>query len=325
MVQGIPTFVVFFIISHLLIPMVLLFWILGDKSHCKFDWLTKIIVVILYCILLYYTGYWGYLGYNGYYIKYLCIALLPIVTLLSYSKIRTKPFWLRECLEDWKTPVFCLLVGTVLFFYNIMVLRGFFYQEEPIELSFPIKNGVYYVIQGGNSFILNNRYIDERSIIFGAGFAMKNALEFVEIPSFGLAEQFHSRIITYSKDSKDDDSGRMVHSPCDGVVTEILNRGREYEYPAWQYAGRGLSYIVIRHQGCNVLLAPLIGGSVIVKEGDLVRRGQPIAKVGSYLHIHATKGSVFYGDGIPILINGKFMVRNHLIKSELDDQREERD
>ncbi|KAG6559068.1 hypothetical protein RHABOEDO_001811 [Candidatus Rhabdochlamydia oedothoracis] len=73
-----------------------------------------------------------------------------------------------------------------------------------------------------------------------------------------------------------------------------------------------------------VILANLMKGSLLVKRGDVVKKGQLIARVGNsgltsepYLHIHAVLNHIgdflFMGEGIPITFNQRFLVRNDLI------------
>lgn len=54
-------------------------------------------------------------------------------------------------------------------------------------------------------------------------------------------------------------------------------------------------------------------GSIVVKEGDEIKTGQALGKVGNsgntsepHLHIHAEKD----GLGVPITFNNRFLVRN---------------
>ena len=64
-------------------------------------------------------------------------------------------------------------------------------------------------------------------------------------------------------------------------------------------------------------------GSVAVKRGESVAEGELLGRVGNsgntsepHLHVHAVKtgsGSVLDGEGVPVLFDGRFPVRNGLI------------
>lgn len=70
----------------------------------------------------------------------------------------------------------------------------------------------------------------------------------------------------------------------------------------------------------------MLKNSLIVSTGDIVKKGQPIARVGNsgrttnpHLHIHAIAGTdtnkiIEGGNGIPIYFDGKFPVRNDRMK-----------
>jgi murein DD-endopeptidase MepM/ murein hydrolase activator NlpD len=86
------------------------------------------------------------------------------------------------------------------------------------------------------------------------------------------------------------------------------------------------NHVIIRPDGLelNVLLAHLQNGSVLVKTGDRVTAGQPIAKVGNsgrtsepHLHIHAQKQVVRNGEsewiGVPVRFGSRWLVRNSLV------------
>ncbi|MCU0537510.1 MAG: M23 family metallopeptidase [Hydrococcus sp. Prado102] len=71
-------------------------------------------------------------------------------------------------------------------------------------------------------------------------------------------------------------------------------------------------------------VAHLLRGSVTVNAGELIKTGQAIAKIGNsgntsepHLHIHArkpsTSSSILGGEGVPIVFEGRFLVRNSLV------------
>ena len=73
-------------------------------------------------------------------------------------------------------------------------------------------------------------------------------------------------------------------------------------------------------------MAHMLKNSLMVSTGNFVKRGQPIARVGNsgrttnpHLHIHAIAGTdtskiIEGGNGIPINFDGKFPIRNDIIK-----------
>lgn len=112
--------------------------------------------------------------------------------------------------------------------------------------------------------------------------------------------------------------GKEVLSPAEGEVVEVRDK-----YPDSLLLGHGQAdcsardirgnYILIRHADKEYgLLAHLQPGSVRVKPGDTVKRGQCVAYCGNsgntsepHLHFHLQDGMSFYTSaGLPIEFNG---------------------
>lgn len=94
------------------------------------------------------------------------------------------------------------------------------------------------------------------------------------------------------------------------------------DHPAGNYLG-----IQIGDSNQIVVLAHLMANTFLVKEGDVVTRGQPLAKVGNsgntsepHLHMHivesTTEDLLFEETGIPMQFNGQFLIRNQLVVME---------
>ena len=82
--------------------------------------------------------------------------------------------------------------------------------------------------------------------------------------------------------------------------------------------------IGIQNEDITVYMAHLMKGSLLVKEGEGVKEGQPVARVGNtgdtskpHLHIHAERGvkegEISGGEGVPILFDERFLVRNSIV------------
>ena len=85
------------------------------------------------------------------------------------------------------------------------------------------------------------------------------------------------------------------------------------------------NYVLIECQNTEILLAHMKEGSVLVAEGDTAEEGQEIGAVGNsgnstqpHLHIHAerggTSGRILDGHGVPMTFDGRFLIRNDLIR-----------
>ena len=116
-----------------------------------------------------------------------------------------------------------------------------------------------------------------------------------------------------------------IYSPCDGIVIKI-NDGLDNETPfSGKHPYNVGNHVVIQSNGVNVLMGHLQKASIKVKEGDRVITGQHLADVGNsgltefpHLHIQAMKATdtIWSGEGVPILFDGRFLVKNTIVKAE---------
>jgi Peptidase family M23 len=202
----------------------------------------------------------------------------------------------------------------VVLFLNVLssyMPQGYTVQESPIQLVLPLKQGRYYIGQGGNSPALN--YHNSHP-------AQEYALDIVKLNQWGArATGIYPRSLTnYAI------FGETLYSPCSGKIgntvndlPDLMSPQKNPQYPAG-------NHILLECQGADVVMAHLQCGSLRVRQGDVVRQGQAIAKVGNsgnttepHLHIHACKNktgnSILDGVGMPIVFNNRFLVRNSLL------------
>jgi hypothetical protein len=172
----------------------------------------------------------------------------------------------------------------ILLLLDALALRTYFYPVSPVELAFPLSDGVYCVVQGGNSLLTNAFHRDDTSG------QLEYALDIVKLNRAGnRAKRVYPRDLTsYAI------YGATIYSQCDGEVIQIRD-GILDNTPGDK--GRNPSnLIVIRCHGVRVTLAHMTSGSFLVKSGQHVSEGQPIARVGSaglslepHLHMDAIR------------------------------------
>ena len=107
--------------------------------------------------------------------------------------------------------------------------------------------------------------------------------------------------------------GQDILAPADGKIAEVGKRASgqcDYAGEKCFRCGKGYpgNYILIQHSEKRYsVLAHLKPGSVVVSEGDLIRRGEKIAECGNsgnstepHLHFHLQAGRSFYSSGNPV-------------------------
>ncbi len=280
------------------------------RSHfkSKLDWLLTVLVlgsILLFSLM---TARWDWFSY---YLRILLVPLFGIASYLAYRKITpasTSPTRSRQW-TGLAVNGALLLVAT---WFNLAALRGYFYSDDAIHLASPLRTGLYYVGGGGSSPWLNAHTADGAS---GNDFALDIVrLNVLGNRADGLEPSDLTAYAIY---------GDTVHSPCTGTVRVAVDGLRDQIPPQKNNASPAGNHVVISCQGVKVVIAHLMTGSLTVKIGDPVNEGQVIGRVGNsgstsqpHLHIHAAKGgsptSILDGEGIPILLDDKFLTRNSL-------------
>ncbi len=187
-------------------------------------------------------------------------------------------------------------------------------QAAPLDLSFPLNHGTYYVAHGGNFKLLNHHR---------ASMSQRYALDIVRLNGFGTrAAGIYPRPLQRYKTFAD-----ILCSPCAGTITFVVNDLpdlRPGEMDTKNIAG---NHILIRCDDSEIYVgvAHLMQGSVLVKAGDHVTVGQPLARVGNsgntsepHLHIHAKRGgrpeSLLDGEGVPMRFDGRWLIQNSVVR-----------
>jgi hypothetical protein len=297
------------ILTHLILPLGFLFWLWHGKEHSKLNWLVKLMVVAFYILHMFLSGRWDMLGY---YLRFLLVALFAVAAIMSFVKAKSLTLYPPRKFNDYLNLGVNSLVAV--FFLTILssyVPQGYFVNEESVQLSFPLKNGIYYVGQGGNSSALNYH---------NTNFAQRYALDIVKLNTFGTrANEFQPRSLTNYNIFEE-----TLYSPCNGTVNATVNNLPDLIPPKSDRQNPAGNHILLQCKGADILMAHLQRGSLTVQAGEAIRVGQAIAKVGNsgnttepHLHIHARKtntgNSALEGEGLPMLFDGKFLVRNSVL------------
>jgi hypothetical protein len=150
----------------------------------------------------------------------------------------------------------------------------------------PPFRGEWFVMQGGASALVNHHYpIPEQS----------DALDLVMLKEGRPVHGDSSRLESYAA------YGQPLFAPADGRVTRVLNNRPDVAIGQTDVERIVGNHIIIEvGQGKYVLMAHLKKGSVVVSEGDKVRRGQPVAACGNsgntsepHLHLQVQNAPVW--------------------------------
>jgi hypothetical protein len=239
------------------------------------------------------------------------IALISAISMAAYRASRETtgakppPVSRRRVVMRWTVAIVFGLI-----FVNAS--SGRLPPDRTTDLAFPLKAGVFAVLQGGNSFMTNPFHHWFPSDRYGLDLVKLNRLG---NRARGIAPASLSDYASYDV---------AVHSPCTGIVEEVVSSlpdNNPGETDARHISG---NHILLRCGSLRVLLAHLRQGSVAVTVREQVLVGQLIGRIGNsgntnepHLHVGAVSadGDVAFvlSRGVPITFDGRFLSMNDVI------------
>ncbi|WP_019241680.1 MULTISPECIES: M23 family metallopeptidase [Bacillus] len=283
-----------------ILPAVFIISLWRGTFQSKIDWGVQAMFTVLFTTWLFLSSQWDWFSY---YIRFIWLIFLLLAIYKSWKRVRTLPFYIKFNRSlGWSLGIhgFLLLIFGM---YNVLIFSGYTTKDDAIELDFPLENGTYYVGQGGNNVQINyhNAYPNQRY-----------ALDIVKLNQFGIraAGIYPKELDKYVI------FGDELYSPCTGKVLEARDNLSDLTPPDTDIENVEGNYVKINCKAADVYIAHMQEGSVKVKEGQSVQKGQQIGLVGNsgntsepHLHIHAENN----GEGVPIRFNGRFLVKNSLV------------
>lgn len=288
------------IVIQLFLPAAFIISLWNGAYQSKIEWFGQCMVTLLCITWLFFSAPWDLFSY---YFRFIWLILLLFAVYISWKKARALPVRVKfNRSQKWSIGINGVLI-LVFGFYNVLVFNGFTTQDQAIELEFPLKNGAYYVGQGGNNVQINYH---------NAHLKQQYALDIVKLNKMGVrtAGIYPKELDKYVI------FGEELTSPCNGEVLEVRNDLPDLSPPDTDSENATGNYVKLYCENVFVYIAHMQEGSVVVEAGDVLQKGQKIGLVGNsgnttepHLHIHAEKD----GEGVPIRFNGRFLVRNSLI------------
>jgi len=308
--------------EHFVIPAVFMVWLWKRLYKSKFDAMFMALLVGVYIHYIYRGGEWHLFGY---YFRYFWWVVFLVALVRMVYQLRNLPLWSPKTRKEKFGHYFMGFFSMVFLGLGVWAYWGTTFRGEAVSLSFPLKHGNFYVIEGGDSPLINNHHrffpVPE-----------KFSLEVVKLDNAGRYARgfFPGELASYNA------FGEKVYSPCNGIVVSVIDSlpdlppselaGKEDVFPGNQ--------VVIAHGGVWVYLSRLKLHSISVQPGDTVHTGQVLGEIGNsgllggpfgltavpHLHIQGTRksgpGNSYYErEGAPILFTGKFLVKNTLVEA----------
>src|SRR5690625_4909328 len=292
------------ILIQLILPIIFIVTLWREKFTNQLHWICQITFYIVFMSWLFFSGSWDFLGF---YLRYVLIAVLFIAIYQSWKNIRGLPFWIKTTTKKkWNIGIHALLI-CIFGMYNIFVISSHLPEDETIKLVFPLKNGTYYVGHGGSNTFMNyhSDYLPQ-----------KYALDILKLNKIGArAKGLYPKELHKYAIYEDG-----LYSPCNGKVLETRGHLPDLTPPEKDPENALGNYIYLSCEGIDavIYMSHMQENSVIAEDGAMIQVGEKVGTIGNtgnttepHLHIHAEKD----GKGVPITFDGKFLVRNDIVRS----------
>jgi hypothetical protein len=195
--------------------------------------------------------------------------------------------------------------------------------EPAVRLAAPLKNGTFYVVNGGYALLINPHMKTLGSTWGSAYQAQSYAIDIVRLDRFGRRASgwWPTDLRRYHIFAE------PVYAPCTGVVVRVENRLPDLTPPDYDSQHPAGNYALLECGEAGVLLAHLMHSSLLVKPGDRVQAGQWIGRVGNsglstepHLHLHAQHRNAaedfLASPPLPLQVDGRIPVRNSRLISK---------
>ena len=309
------------LLSLVVLPLAALYW-LARRSGSLVQWGLKALAVGGYVGATFGLGNWQMLSYYG---RYALVLLFVGALLVGARRMAGAPPWDPPSGWQWTG----MGLATLLLLASGWALAGKYRGEEvppdPVTLSFPLRDGAFYVASGG-SHPLINPHMKVGAPALQEWRGQLWALDLVELYASGnrargLYPTTLSDFAIY---------GTPVYAPCTGRVEAVTDTLPDLVPPARDTARKAGNYVLLRcGPEAYVLLAHLMQGSVTVAPGDSVPTGARLAEIGNsgntwepHLHLNAQRGpggrTILDAAPRPMLFDGRFPVRNDVIRPPAD-------
>ena len=296
-----------YVILTLFLPLLALFNLVKQQSANTYNWWSSVFLLILIVLFIYQTGAWPYLGFNW---RFIIVLVLGIFVLLIFRKRIKSKTQITKSKQNALSAVLTIFI--LLFTYtNIEVVLGGYNKEQAVDLTFPLHNGSYAVMQGGDSEIGNAVHRHQTPDSY--------ALDIVK-----LNEHKRRGTKLFSKHISDYTIyGDTIYSPCDGTIITYRDGVDENIPPTTNSKVRGGNHIVIKNGEVKILICHMQKNSIQPQKGDTVKTGEVIGLVGNtgfsiepHLHIQAYQTFNGVNKMVPIRFNGRFLNMNDIVYSD---------
>jgi hypothetical protein len=303
-------------VGQIAMPAAFLVWLWRGSCSGWWEWALKTFVVFIYLALISVAGVWLLVPW---YLPYAYAALGMGAAVASRQRMSRDASDRHGRLQARLRRGSLVLMATFCTGVLAFALAGSFPPRTPmVRLSSPLKNGTYYIVNGGYSILINPhmKTLGREQLVSYRG--QSYALDIVRLDGFGRRAEG-----LWPEESKRYHIfGEPVHAPCAGFVVRAesaLADSAPFNPDRQHLAG---NFVLLEcGDDTEVLLAHLMQGSLTVNPGERVAEGQVVGRVGNsgystepHLHLHAQRrspsGEFLAAEPLPLQIEGRALIRN---------------
>jgi hypothetical protein len=268
-------------------------------------------------VLLWQVNWWGF---TAWWLRWFWLAALAAAIAIRVAPAAVPPAGAAG-------PVAWVALGLLAAALWLLVpaIRGRHHRGPALDLAFPLAGGRFLVADGGDgarSFLLNYHFAHKQHRAIGVNGSMRYAMDVVEVgrlwgEAFGFLPRKNYLYLIWEK---------PLYAPCDGKVVHVVNNVEDnVSFGYHRPDGLGNHVVLEAAGGTYVVLGHLRCGSAAVAEGETVRAGQALGRVGNsgwterpHLHLQAMRsaaGDWWHGQPLPMRFRRRFLVRNQVLRA----------
>jgi hypothetical protein len=304
------------------VPILLLGWFACGRSGSISGWLARATTMVAYLGAVHIAGLWMLVPW---YTTAVFAMGLVAIGLLQVRRVQQLPWQAPRV--AWSSLVAGAIVAT--FAVAVLVAAAMARRmpgEQVVDLQFPLRNGVYYVVGGGSVEMLNPHLMTLTAERFRAYRGQSYGVDLLKLGAFGM----RASGVLPSDPARYAIYGDPVYAPCSGIVVQSEDGAPDMPPPQPDRTRMPGNHVLLDCGTAHVLLAHLKPGTVRARPQQRIETGAFIGVVGNsgnsnepHLHVHAQRPAAagrepLSGDPLPMRFNGRYLVRNDRVTSEVD-------
>jgi hypothetical protein len=302
------------LLVQLAVPLALISWLIFARDRTVLSFALDVALAALYLALITIAGLWLVLPQSL--VSVLWGVLVVVAVLPGTRRLRAGSGGPRNAAARVGLVVRGALAVAFAGATVLALLGRRPFDLAPIDVHFPLQDGVYLIVNGGSHPLVNfhlETLTSERARPYRG---QSYAVDIVETGRWG------SRRSGLSPDDVREFAifGDTIHAPCGGEVVRAVD-GQPDRAPGEPPLTLPGNHVILDCEGVWIVLAHMKRESVGVAPGQMVAAGDALGRVGNsgasgepHLHVHAqragTEDQPLSGEPLPVTFDGRFLVRN---------------